>query len=84
MSASELGHWYSYFGVMPFTSHLIDLEFAALSNTVVALVGGGKDISLNDFCLLKHSEETGETDDSLLMTAGEGIAGGIRYEPANC
>lgn len=47
-------------------------------------MAGSKDISLNDFLLLKHSEETADTDDSLLMTAGEGIAGGIRYEPADC
>ncbi|MGJ7167339.1 phage tail assembly protein T [Morganella morganii] len=83
MTATELGDWYTYFGVTPFTYQLIDLEFAALSNTVVSLVGGSKDLSLNDFLLLKHSEETGEADDSLLMTAGEGIAGGVRYEPAD-
>lgn len=81
MTATELGDWYTYFGVTPFTHQLLDLEFAALSNTVVSLVASSKDISLNDFLLLKHSEDT---DDSLLMTAGEGIAGGIRYEPADC
>ncbi|HAT1512351.1 TPA: phage tail assembly protein T [Morganella morganii] len=84
MTATELGDWYAYFGVTPFTHQLIDLEFAALSNTVVSLVGGSKDLSLNDFLLLKHSEEAADTDDSLLMTAGEGIAGGVRYEPADC
>ncbi|EAB8791654.1 hypothetical protein YG57_26590, partial [Salmonella enterica subsp. enterica] len=48
MTATELGDWYTYFGVTPFTHQLIDLEFAALSNTVVSLVGGSKDLSLND------------------------------------
>lgn len=75
MTATELGDWYTYFGVTSFTHQLIDPEFAALSNTVVSLVAGSKDISFNDFLLLKHSEETADTDDSLLMTAGEGSAG---------
>ena len=29
MTATELGDWYTYFGVTPFTYQLIDLEFAA-------------------------------------------------------
>ncbi|GAA0328235.1 phage tail assembly protein T [Morganella psychrotolerans] len=79
MTATELGDWYRYFGVMPFSAQLLDLEFAALSHTVVSLVAGATDISLKDFSLLQKNISGSETEDSLLMAAGEGITGGIRY-----
>ncbi len=79
MTATELGDWYRYFDVMPFSAQLLDLEFAALSHTVVSLVAGITDISLKDFSLLQKNTPGCETDDSLLMTAGEGITGERRY-----
>ncbi|HHN8349291.1 TPA: phage tail assembly protein T [Morganella morganii] len=84
MTATELGDWYRYFGAMPFSAQLLDLEFAALSHTVVSLVAGKTDISLNDFSLLQQDTAGSETDDSLLMIAGEGLSGGIRYGGSDC
>ncbi|CAM3938839.1 phage tail assembly protein T [Xenorhabdus thuongxuanensis] len=83
ISASELGDWLRYFGETPFSPQLLDMEFAGLNYTLVQMLGETSTVTMPDFSLLQRDAPAVEMDDEMLMAAGEGIAGGVRYEPAN-
>ncbi|HGM7056780.1 TPA: phage tail assembly protein T [Serratia marcescens] len=83
MTASEFACWVRFFGVTPFSNRLLDAEFAALNSTIVSLVSGDVGMSARDFSLLAAEQAPEEMTEELLMSAGEGLAGGIRYGAAD-
>ncbi len=83
MTSSELSRWVRYFGETPFSNRLLDAEFAALNSTIVSLVSGDVGMSARDFSLLVADPAPTEMTDDLLMSAGEGLAGGVRYGAAD-
>jgi phage tail assembly protein T len=82
MSASEYSGWVKYFATTPFSNALLDAEFATTKGLLVAMLTGKADVSDEAFSLLVGEGESDMTDDDLML-AGEGLFGGVRYDPAD-
>ena len=86
MSSSEFVGWVDYFALHPFSDQLLDAEFSTVRAMIANMFTGNGDMSASDFSLLAHadddSDESDKTDDEL-MTAGDGLFGGVRYVPAD-
>jgi phage tail assembly protein T len=80
MSATEMGEWAEHFRQYSFSDALLDAEFATLKSLMVSLVTGQKP-DVADFSLMPDPEPDFEKNDDELMTAGEGLFGGVRYGP---
>lgn len=81
MSASELGAWGEFFTVNSFSDLLLDAQFATLKSLLFSLVSAKDVPSPDEFSLITLPVAVERTEDEL-MTAGEGIIGGVRYEPS--
>lgn len=82
MTATELADWLHFFNETPFTLPFIDYAFSGLNYTVASVFGGANNVSPEDFSVLSR-QPAEEMDDETIMSVGEGIAGGVRYEPTN-
>ncbi|EAY4656455.1 phage tail assembly protein T [Salmonella enterica] len=82
MSATELRAWSEYFRQYSFSDAHLDAEFATLKSLVAGLVTGTPHDAA-DFSLMPEPEPAFEKNDDDMMFAGEGIFGGVRYEPGS-
>lgn len=80
MSASELGAWGEFFTVNSFSDLLLDAQFSTLKSLLFSLVSAKDVPSPDEFSLIRLQVAAERTEDEL-MAAGEGITGGVRYEP---
>ncbi|ELR0534545.1 phage tail assembly protein T [Escherichia coli] len=82
MSATELGEWGDYFMTQSFSDVWVDAQFSTLKSLMVQMVSGER-LPPGEFSLVPDegeaeiSERTGDE----LMHLGEGISGGMRFEP---
>lgn len=82
MSATEYSGWVHHFATTPFSDELLDAEFATTKGLIVTMLTGNN-VNDADFSLLAKTESEPEKTDEDLMLAGEGLYGGVRYDPAN-
>ncbi|HAY0219008.1 TPA: phage tail assembly protein T [Escherichia coli] len=80
MSASELGEWGNYFCTQSFSDVWLDAQFSTLKALVVQMVSG-KRVTADTFSLIPTDTVSPRRTDDELMSLGEGIAGGMRFEP---
>lgn len=80
ISSTELGEWGNYFRRQSFSDVWTDAQFSTLKALMVQLVSG-KTVSAGDFSLIPGDENRAERTDDELMRLGEGISGGMRFEP---
>lgn len=82
MSASELSDWAQFFMDSSFSDALMDAHFATLKSLMVALVTG-ENADADDFSLMIAPAPLIEKSGDELIEAGNGIFGGVRFEPEN-
>ncbi len=80
MSATELGEWGDYFRMQSFSDVWLDAQFSTLKSLIVQMVSGER-FPAGEFSLVPDEEDMAERTDDELMHLGEGISGGMRFEP---
>ncbi|WP_230041939.1 phage tail assembly protein T [Escherichia coli] len=80
MSATELGEWGDYFRMQSFSDVWLDAQFSTLKSLIVQMVSG-EHLPAGEFSLVPDEEDMAERTDDELMHLGEGISGGMRFEP---
>lgn len=83
MSATEFSGWVKHFSSVPFSDQLLDAEFSTMKALIASMFTGNGEISAADFSLLRLTDDDVDMSDDELMLAGEGLYGGVRYDPAN-
>lgn len=80
MSATELGEWGNYFRTRSFGDIWLDAQFSTLKSLIVQMVSGER-LPAGGFSLVPDEGDIAERTDDELMHLGEGISGGMRFEP---
>lgn len=80
MSASELGEWGDFFRMQSFSDIWLDVQFSTLKSLIVQMVSGER-VPAGEFSLVPEQGDIAERTDDELMHLGEGISGGMRFEP---
>ncbi|EGI13142.1 phage tail assembly protein T [Escherichia coli M605] len=80
MSATELGEWGDYFRMQSFGDIWLDAQFSTLKSLIVQMVSGER-FPAGEFSLVPDEGAIAERTDDELMHLGEGISGGVRFEP---
>ncbi|ENK7103223.1 phage tail assembly protein T [Enterobacter kobei] len=86
MTSSELGDWHQFYREHYFQDAQLDAHFSELLYSISTLFFRDPELTPAHFSLLSPSDSVisdDEPDDDTLMTAAEGITGGIRYGPAD-
>lgn len=86
MTSSELGDWHQFYREHYFQDAQLDAHFSGLLYSISTLFFRDPELTPAHFSLLSPSGgviSDDEPDDDTLMTAAEGITGGIRYGPAD-
>lgn len=84
LSATDMVGWIKHFSDTPFSDQLIDAEFSTMKALMVSMFTGNSDISASDYSLLgRDDNDEADRSDEELMSAGEGLYGGVRYVPAD-
>ncbi|EGF1626186.1 phage tail assembly protein T [Escherichia coli] len=80
ISATELGEWGDFFRTQSFSDIWLDAQFSTLKSLIVQMVSG-ECIPADDYSLVPDERDIPERTDDELMYLGEGISGGMRFEP---
>ncbi|MCK7021159.1 phage tail assembly protein T [Enterobacter kobei] len=86
MTSSELGDWHQFYREHYFQDAQLDVHFSELLYSISTLFFRDPELTPALFSLLSPSGvviSDDEPNDETLMTAAEGITGGIRYGPAD-
>jgi phage tail assembly protein T len=86
MSSAELGDWHLFYQSHLFQDAQLDAHFSGLLYSINSLFFRDPELTPAHFSLLSPSGERiedEEPNDEALMTAAEGITGGVRYGPAD-
>lgn len=86
MTSCELGDWHHYYRDHYFQDVQLDAHFSGLLYSISSLFFRDPELTPAHFSLLSPAGSVINDDDpdgDTLMTAAEGITGGIRYGPAD-
>lgn len=85
MTSGELGDWHHFYRDHYFQDAQLDAHFSGLLYSISSLFFRDPELTPAHFSLLSPSGHSidDEPDDETMMSAAEGITGGIRYGPAD-
>ncbi|MBJ8742677.1 phage tail assembly protein T [Citrobacter sp. FDAARGOS_156] len=85
MTSGELGDWHHFYRDHYFQDAQLDAHFSGLLYSISSLFFRDPELTPAHFSLLSPSGHSidDEPDDEAMMSAAEGITGGIRYGPAD-
>lgn len=85
MTSGELGDWHHFYRDHYFQDAQLDAHFSGLLYSISSLFFRDPELTPAHFSLLSPSGHSidYEPDDETMMSAAEGITGGIRYGPAD-
>lgn len=79
MSSTEYADWRHFYCTHYFQDAQLDMHFAGLTYAVLSLFFADPVMKPSDFSLLNRCGTEEESEDDVLMSVSEGIAGGVRY-----